>query len=112
MFSAMLTTHRDQAAYSEALYLHAMDLVAHLVGIAVMLSVIGKLSRSEIGPLVFPVRQGNIGADAGVFNGFDVLDGAIFRVASHLARMQLPTEAHAPQQVAHRVVIHDLRRRH
>ena len=80
--------------------------------IVVMLGIIGKLSGSEIGPLVFPVRQGNIGADALVLNGFDVLDGAIFRVASHLARMQLPPEAHAPQQIQHRLVVHHLRGRH
>src|SRR5207248_3955154 len=61
---------------------------------------------------LFPIRQGNIGPGALVFNGFDVLDGAICRVAGHLARMQLPPEAHTPQQVAHRLVIHDLRRRH
>src|SRR5260370_26228544 len=73
--------------------------------ITVMLGIIGKLSGSEIGPLVFPVRQGNIGADASIFDGFDILDSAIFRVSSHLARMQLPTEAHAPEQVKHGLVI-------
>jgi hypothetical protein len=46
--------------------LHAREVqpLAVWAEIAVMLGIIAKLSGSEIGPLVFPVRQGNIGADA------------------------------------------------
>ncbi len=35
--------------------------------IAVMLGVIAKLRGSEIGPLVFPIGQGHVSTDAGVF---------------------------------------------
>src|SRR5260221_10134954 len=64
--------------------------------ITVMLGIIGKLSRTEIGSLVFPLRQGNICPDTLVINCFDVLDGAIFRFAPHLARMHFTTEPHSP----------------
>ena len=61
---------------------------------------------------MFPIRQRNIGADAGVFQGGDVFDGAILRVAGHLARLEFPAKTGAQDQVAHGVVVHHFRRRH
>ena len=72
--------------------------------------VISELGGSIIGPLVLPVRQGNIGADVLVLNGLDVLNGSIFGVASHLTGVQFPAEAHTPEQIEHRLVVHDLGR--
>jgi len=61
---------------------------------------------------VFPIGQGNIGADACVFQRFDVLDGAILGITRHVARPQFPTKAGPKDEVAHGLVIHDFRRRH
>ena len=61
--------------------------------IAVMPGVIGKLSGSEIGRLMLPIWQGNVGANVGIFQGFDVLDGAILRVTCHVARLEFPAKA-------------------
>src|SRR5690242_1445867 len=49
------------------LHLREVQQLATWADIAVMLGVIAKLRGSEIGPLVFPVRQRYIGTDAGVF---------------------------------------------
>jgi hypothetical protein len=67
--------------------------------IAIMLGIIAKLSGSEIGPLVFPIRQGNVGPDVCVLHGFDVLDGAVLRVARHVARLEFPAKAGAKDEV-------------
>src|SRR2546425_7030408 len=69
--------------------------------VEIMCSVVGELGGSIVGPLMLPVRQGNISADALVLGGLDVLDGSIFGVASHLMRVQFPAEAHAPEQIEH-----------
>ena len=61
---------------------------------------------------MFPIRQGNIGADACVFHGFDVLNGAILRVAGHVTRPQLPTKAGTKDEITHGLVIHHFRRGH
>jgi hypothetical protein len=37
---------------------------------------------------LFPIGQGNVGTDASVFQGFDVLDGAILGVTRRKARSQ------------------------
>src|SRR5579863_1271290 len=86
------------------LHLREGQQLASWADIAVMLGIIGKLSGSEIGSLVFPVRQRNIGADASVFQGGDVFDGAILRVAGHRARPEFPAKTGAKDQVAHRLV--------
>jgi hypothetical protein len=61
---------------------------------------------------VLPIRHGNIGPDVGVFHGFDVLDGAILRVARHVARLEFPAKAGAKDEVAHGLVIRYFRRSH
>src|SRR6266699_5068805 len=58
---------------------------------------------------LFPIRQGNIGPDASVFQGFDVLDGAILGINRHVARPQFPLKASAKDEIAHGLVIHDFR---
>src|SRR2546423_3233324 len=50
---------------------------------------------------LFPIGQGHISPDTGVFQRFDVLDGAIFGITRHVARMQFPAKAGAKDQVAH-----------
>ena len=57
------------------------------------------------------VGQGHVGADAGVLDGDDVLGRAVGGVAGHLVRPQLPAEADPPQQIEHRLVLHDVGRR-
>ena len=62
---------------------------------------------------MLPIGQRHLGPDAfGVFQGSDVLDGAILCVARHLARPQFPAEAGAKDQVAHGLVVHHFRRCH
>src|SRR5258708_16431936 len=93
-------------------YPHPLQNLALRTAILISLRFIAEVGgRPGLIPL-FPIRQGNIGTDALVLNGFDVLDGAIFRVAGSLVMLELRREAVTPQQVAHRLVIHDLRRRH
>ena len=57
------------------------------------------------------VGQGNVGADASIFDGDDVLGRAVGGVAGHLPRPQLPAEADPPQQIQHGLVLHHLGRR-
>ena len=67
--------------------------------------------RAEERRAVVEVGQRDVGADAGVLDGDDVLDRAVGRVAGHLARPQLAPEADPPEQVAHRHVLHHVGRR-
>ena len=55
-------------------------------------------------------RQGEVGTDSLPFNGDDVFEGAVFSVADHLPRPQLPTEACSPQEVERGLVLLHLRR--
>jgi hypothetical protein len=80
--------------------------------IPVVFGIVGELARAEIRPLLLLVRQGDIGADAHVFHCLDVLQRAVGGVAGHLPWPQLPTEADAPQQVEHRLILHHLAGRH
>jgi hypothetical protein len=57
------------------------------------------------------VGQRDVGADAGVLDGHDVLGGAVLGIARHLVRPDLPPKADPPQQVAHRLALHDVGRR-
>jgi hypothetical protein len=61
---------------------------------------------------VFPIGQGNIGTDAGVFQRFDVLGGAILGITRHVARPQFPAKAGTKDEIAHGLVIHDFRGSH
>ena len=58
------------------------------------------------------LRERDVGADALLLDGDDVLDGAVFGVAGHLARAQLPAEPRPPEQVERRLVVLHLGRRH
>ena len=61
---------------------------------------------------VVEVGQRDVGPDAGVLEGDDVLDGAVGRVAGHLVRAQLAPEADPPEQVPQRHVLHHVGRGH
>ncbi len=77
----------------------------------ILVQVIGKvLLAIERRPLV-EVGQGYIGAQPGLLNGHDVLGGAIFGIARHLGKWELPANAAMPEQVAHWLVVHHLGRR-
>ena len=54
--------------------------------------------------------SGHVGPDAGVLDGDDVLGGAVLGIAGDLVRPDLPAEADPPQQIAHRLVLHDVGR--
>src|SRR5436305_13858879 len=72
---------------------HPLQNLALRTAILISLRFIAEVGgRPDLIPL-FPIRQGNIGPDALVLNGFDVLDGAIFRVAGHVPWPQFPAEA-------------------
>ena len=58
------------------------------------------------------VGQGDVGADAGVLDGDDVLDRAVGGVPGRLAGTELAPEADPPQQIQHRLVLHDIGRGH
>ena len=61
---------------------------------------------------VLEVGQRDVGADAGVLDGDDVLDGAVLGIPRDLVGPDLPAEADPPQQIAHRLALHDVGRRH
>jgi hypothetical protein len=46
----------------------------------------------------------------GIFNGFEVLDRSIFGVTSYLAGMKVPTKDSVPEQIEHRLIVHDFSR--
>src|SRR6266566_5359112 len=74
-------------------YPHPLQNLALRTAILISLRFIAEVgSRPDLIPL-FPIRQGNIGTDTGVFQGFDVLDGAILSVDSHMPLPQFPAEA-------------------
>ena len=75
-------------------------------------SVIGELSWSIIGCLVFPIGQGDIGPDVCVFDGFDVLERSILGIAGDVSGPHMPAKIDVPEQVEHGLVVHHLPRRH
>src|SRR3954447_24926673 len=66
--------------------------------ILVPLTIIGELRRAIEGRAV-PVRQGDVGPNARVLDGLDVLDGAVGGVADRPFGVELPAKAHPPEQV-------------
>ena len=58
------------------------------------------------------VDQGHISPDAGILKRDDILGGAVFGIAGHLMRPDLPSEADAPQPIPHRLALHDVGRSH
>src|SRR5438874_61710 len=76
-------------------YPHPLQHLALRTAILISLRFIAEVGgRPDLIPL-FPIRQGHIGANARVFQGFDVLDGAILGIPRHVARSQFPTKAGA-----------------
>ena len=57
-----------------------------------------------------PIGERDVGLKARVLDGGYVLDRAVGGVPSDLLRPHLTAEAHSPQQVLHRHVLHDVRR--
>src|SRR5260221_1129287 len=91
---------------------HPLQHLALRTAILISLRFIAEVGgRPDLIPL-FPIGQGHIGTNACVFQRFDVLDGAILRITRHLVRVQFPAKAGAKDEVTHRLVIHDFRRRH
>lgn len=78
--------------------------------IHILRRVVGELGGPKVGRHMLPIGQRNVGADARVFQGSDVLEGAILRVARHRARPQFPAKARAKDEVAHGLVVHHFRR--
>ena len=56
---------------------------------------------------VITIRRGNVGRDLLPFDGDEIVFGAICAVASHLSRPEFPAEADAPEQIEHRLIVHD-----
>src|SRR5215213_493115 len=56
------------------------------------------------------VGQGQIGADAGVFDGDDVLGGPVLGIPGDVVRPDPPAKADAPQEIAQRHVLHHVSR--
>src|SRR6266699_3875834 len=75
--------------------------------IHILRRIVGELGGSEKGRHVLPIRQRNRGPDACVFQDFDVLDGAVLRVAGHVARPQFPAEAGAKEHFFYKLTAPD-----
>jgi hypothetical protein len=72
--------------------------VTSRTGVRVVVRIVGKL--------ILTIERST---DALVLESHDVLDRAIGGVPRCLLRMELAPEAHSPQQVQHRLVLHDIR---
>src|SRR4051794_1140454 len=71
-------------------------------GVDVLLGVVGeRLGAEEAGPLA-DSGEWHVGTDAGLFQGADVVDGPIGRVADRSLRMEVPAEPGSPQQILER----------
>ncbi len=70
----------------------------------------GKLLGAVVVSLVFPVRQGHVGANVFALQGGDVLECAVGGVARDLVRPKLEAETDMPGQVEHGLILHDLAR--
>src|SRR5438270_10403239 len=72
---------------------HPLQQLALRTAILISLRFIAEVGGRPDRIALFPIGQGHIGPDAGVFKRFDVLDGAVLRITRHVARMQFPTKA-------------------
>jgi len=78
--------------------------------VLVPFGVVGDLVATvEIRP-VLEVGQGHVGADASILDGDDVLGGPVLGVPGHVAWPVLPPKVDPPQQVTHRLALHDIGR--
>jgi hypothetical protein len=64
--------------------------------VLVVLGVENEVVLAVEGGPVGEVGQGDVGADAGVLNGHDVLGGAVFGIARDVVRPDLPAKADPP----------------
>ena len=77
----------------------------------VALGIVGEvILRHRTAVRCVEVGQRDVGPDAGILEGDDVLGGAVRGIAGDLVGPDLPAEADPPQQVAHRLVLHDVGR--
>ena len=56
------------------------------------------------------IGQRHMGQNPGIVDGDDVLGGPVLGVAGHLVRPDLPPKADAPEEIAHRLALHDVGR--
>jgi hypothetical protein len=83
-----------------------------LGAVRVLGRIVRKVVLAEERSAVIHVGERDVGADAGILQGDDVLDRAVGSVPGGLLRMELAAEADSPQQVQHWLVFHDIGRRH
>ncbi len=67
--------------------------------------------RKELSALL-ESRKRHVSVDMLGFQNHDIVFGAILRIPRHMAGSQLPAKAGAEDEIAHRLVLHHLRRRH
>src|SRR5258708_7973872 len=75
--------------------------------ILVMDGIISELSQSIIACALSSLRDGNVGPNVRILDGFNVLDGSICHIASHLFGPHAPPEEDMPEEVEHRLIVHD-----
>jgi hypothetical protein len=67
--------------------------------------VLEELGAKELGAVV-QIGKGNIGANALIFQGDNIVFGAVLAVTGSLPRPQLPAEAATEDQIQHRLIFH------
>src|SRR4028119_1639121 len=55
------------------------------------------------------IWQGHVRTDIGVFQSDNIVDGAVGRITTGKRGLEMPAEARMPEQILHRLVIHDFR---
>src|SRR5207302_8157372 len=67
----------------------------------ITLCLIAELVRTQELGAVIHIRNGDVGPNALIFDGDQIVFGAVLLVAGDLSRPQFPAEARAPKQVEH-----------
>src|SRR5215470_2133569 len=89
------------------LVFHAREMQGLTVGadVAIVRGIISELGGPIIRRHMLPIRKRDVGSDALIFESLNILDGSILGIAGDLASLQMPAEAHMPQQIEHRQVV-------
>jgi hypothetical protein len=64
------------------------------------------IRTKELGAVVH-IRNGNVGTNALLFAGDQIVFGTVFLVTCDLSWPEFPPEAGPPEQIEHRLIVHD-----
>gem|GEM_PF-4828009 len=83
-----------------------MQLFACRTDVDITLGIVLELFRTKELGSVIHIGNGNVGTNALVFDGNQVLFGTILLVPCDVARPEFPAKAGPPEQVEHGLIVH------